>query len=102
MASLFRHRQAPHFNLRHKEAFEVDINMAAQIRKQTATQAPPHPFHTCQRERKAQTSVCSRLTNINYAPSHSLGHSNPITDNYSQQPPFLEGIIIRYIQGTTK
>jgi transposase len=48
----FRHRQAPHFNLRKQEFIEQAITVAACQRKEAAMQPPPQPFHTCQRGRK--------------------------------------------------
>ena len=48
----FRHRQAPHFNLRSRESIEHSINVVACLRKAAAVQSPPGPFHTCQRGRK--------------------------------------------------
>jgi hypothetical protein len=50
----FRHRQAPHFNLRKEEFIEQAITVAACRRKETAMQAPPQPFHTCQRGRAGE------------------------------------------------
>lgn len=48
----FRHRQAPHFNLRKQEFIEQAITVAACQRKEAAMQPPPQPFHICQRGRK--------------------------------------------------
>ena len=48
----FRHRQAPHFNLRKKESIENAINVIACLRKAAAVQPPLGPYHTCQRGRK--------------------------------------------------
>ena len=50
----FRHRQAPHFNLRSEAAIAMSINVAAVLRKK-ATEAPcPLRLHTCQRGRRAK------------------------------------------------
>jgi transposase-like protein len=48
----FRHRQAPHFNLRKRESIENSINVIACLRKAAALQPPLGPYHTCQRGRK--------------------------------------------------
>jgi hypothetical protein len=48
----FRHRQAPHFNLRRKESIENSINVIVCLRKAAAVQPPLGPYHTCQRGRK--------------------------------------------------
>jgi transposase len=48
----FRHRQAPHFNLRKKEHIENAINVASCLRMNATLQLPPPPFHTCQRGRR--------------------------------------------------
>jgi transposase len=48
----FRHRQAPHFNLRKKESIENSINVITCLRKATVLQPPPGRYHTCQRGRK--------------------------------------------------
>jgi transposase len=53
----FRHRQAPHFNLRKKEVIENSINVAACLGKKAALQPPSQPFHTCQRGRKKQQQM---------------------------------------------
>jgi hypothetical protein len=48
----FRHRQAPHFNLREKEHIAVAINVTACLRR-SATLRPSIPrFHRCQRGRR--------------------------------------------------
>jgi transposase len=47
----FRHRQAPHFNLRSKEAIIGAINVAAYLRIEAVTAPREEPFHTCQRGR---------------------------------------------------
>jgi transposase len=51
----FRHRQAPHFNLRKKESIENSINVTACFRKAAAVQPQPGPYHTCQRGRKRRS-----------------------------------------------
>jgi hypothetical protein len=48
----FRHRQAPHFNLRNPESIDRALNVAASLRKQHATAMLSRPLHTCQRDRK--------------------------------------------------
>jgi lambda repressor-like predicted transcriptional regulator len=48
----FRHRQAPHFNLRKVESIEADLVVAACLRKASATQPPPFLPNTCTRGRK--------------------------------------------------
>ena len=48
----FRHRQAPHFNLRSKEAIEGALVVAACKKKETATQAPIWGANRCLRGRK--------------------------------------------------
>lgn len=48
----FRHRQAPHFNLRSQEAISGTIKAGACLRKEAATRPPLQPLHTCQRGRK--------------------------------------------------
>lgn len=50
----FRHRQAPHFNLRKKKAIENATNVIACLQKATTEQPPLEPFHTCQRGRRRQ------------------------------------------------
>ena len=53
----FRHRQAPHFNLRTKEAIENAITVKACLDKEAATRPPPRPFHTCQRGRRKAVGI---------------------------------------------
>jgi len=53
----FRHRQAPHFNLRKKESIENSIDVIACLRKAAAVQPPLGPFHTCQRGRKRREQI---------------------------------------------
>lgn len=53
----FRHRQAPHFNLRKKEVIENSINVAACLGKKAVLQPPSQSFHTCQRGRKKQQQM---------------------------------------------
>ena len=48
----FRHRQAPHFNLRKQESIENSINVIACLRKAAVLRPPLRPYHTCQREQK--------------------------------------------------
>jgi transposase len=55
----FRHRQAPHFNLRTKESIENSINVVACLRKAAAVQPPLEPYHTCQRGRKRRGQISS-------------------------------------------
>jgi len=51
----FRHRQAPHFNLRDKETIAASMTVAACLRKEAVTALPMEPLHTCQRGRKKRT-----------------------------------------------
>jgi hypothetical protein len=48
----FRHRQAPHFNLRSKEAIGGAITVTACLRKEAVTKPAAPSLHTCQRGRK--------------------------------------------------
>jgi hypothetical protein len=48
----FRHRQAPHFNLRKEASIEQSIVVSACLRKEMALRPPAQPLHTCQRGRK--------------------------------------------------
>jgi transposase len=52
----FRHRQAPHFNLRSKEAIGGAITVTACLRKEAVTKPAVPPLHTCQRGRKKRTT----------------------------------------------
>jgi DNA-binding CsgD family transcriptional regulator len=47
----FRHRQAPHFNLRSHEAIGNTLKVMACLRKEAATTPPASQLHTCQRGR---------------------------------------------------
>ena len=47
----FRHRQAPHFNLRKRENIENAIDVAACLHKEAALRPKPEAFHSCQRGR---------------------------------------------------
>lgn len=51
-ARAFRHRQAPHFNLRSKEAIARAMTVTACLRKEAVTKPAAPPLHTCQRGRK--------------------------------------------------
>lgn len=53
----FRHHQAPHFNLRSKEAIAGTITVAACLRKAAATMPAAPPLHTCQRGRKKRATA---------------------------------------------
>jgi DNA invertase Pin-like site-specific DNA recombinase len=53
----FRHRQAPHFNLRKEESIEHAIVVNACLHKEAAARPPPQPFHTCQRGRRKAAGV---------------------------------------------
>jgi hypothetical protein len=53
----FRHRQAPHFNLRTEKSIENSLNVVACLRKAAAVQPPPNRYHTCQRGRKRQDQI---------------------------------------------
>ena len=55
----FRHRQAPHFNLRRQESIENAIIVSACLQKEAAARPPPQPFHTCQRGRRKAAGVCA-------------------------------------------
>jgi transposase len=48
----FRHRQAPHFNLRSQETIAGAITVTACLRKEAVTNPAAPPLHTCQRGRK--------------------------------------------------
>lgn len=50
----FRHRQAPHYNLRTEASIKQALDVTACLRKEAATRSPSEPFHTCQRGRKKQ------------------------------------------------
>lgn len=50
----FRHRQAPHFNLRKDASIERSIVVTACLRKQTLTEAGRQKLHTCQRGRRSR------------------------------------------------
>lgn len=55
----FRHRQAPHFNLRSQEAIGNALTVMACLRKEAATQPPSPLLHTCQRGRTKQPTTRS-------------------------------------------
>lgn len=48
----FRHRQAPHFNLRKDASIERSIVVTACLRKEALTESDQQRFHTCQRGRR--------------------------------------------------
>jgi transposase len=50
----FRHRQAPHFNLRKDASIERSIVVTACLRKQALTEAGRQKLHTCQRGRRSR------------------------------------------------
>jgi transposase len=52
----FRHRQAPHFNLRNKDTIAGSITVAACLRKEGVTMPTIQSPHTCQRGRKKQAT----------------------------------------------
>ncbi len=54
MGRSFRHRQAPHYNLRRSETIEKAIVVDAFLRKERATNTQNGRFHHCQRGRTAQ------------------------------------------------
>jgi len=57
----FRHRQAPHFNLRKDASIEQSMVVTACRRKQALTEPNRQRFHTCQRGRRstrAQDADC--------------------------------------------
>jgi hypothetical protein len=67
----FRHRQAPHFNLRKDASIERSIVVTACLRKQALTEAGRHKLHTCQRGRRSrQAQDTGSLLTIN--PSREL------------------------------
>jgi transposase len=51
----FRHRQAPHFNLRGRDTIAASITVTACLQKEAVTATIRKPLHTCQRGRKTQT-----------------------------------------------
>lgn len=53
----FRHRQAPHFNLRSQEAIAGAMTVTACLRKETATMPEAEPWHRCQRGRKKRPTT---------------------------------------------
>jgi DNA-binding CsgD family transcriptional regulator len=55
----FRHRQAPHFNLRSREAIEGGLIVAAYRKKRAANQRPERRVNRCQRGRRGQRSMAS-------------------------------------------
>ena len=58
----FRHRQAPHFNLRKDTSIERSIVVTARLRQQGHTEPGNQRLHTCQRGRRsAQTTGASVL-----------------------------------------
>lgn len=57
----FRHRQAPHFNLRQAASIERSIVVTAGLRKQTLTEAQPQRLHTCQRGRRSSQTQSAEL-----------------------------------------
>jgi transposase len=73
----FRHRQAPHFNLRNKDYIADAITVSACVRKTTTLQAPSRPFHTCQRGRQRRPIVSTErqlpvgITGDGPAPVHA-------------------------------
>jgi transposase-like protein len=58
----FRHRQAPHFNLRKMESIENSISVIACARKAAAVQPLIVPFHTCQRGRKRREQINTAMS----------------------------------------
>lgn len=55
----FRHRQAPHYNLRSQEAIANALTVMACLRKEAATTPPAPQLHTCQRGRTKQPTLLS-------------------------------------------
>jgi len=55
----FRHRQAPHFNLRSQEVIANALTVMACLRKEAATTPPSPQLHTCQRGRTRQPTPLS-------------------------------------------
>ena len=61
----FRHRQAPHFNLRKDASIERSIVVTACLRKEALTEPDQQRFHTCQRGRRnRQAQNASLLLSI--------------------------------------
>ena len=56
MGRTFRHRQAPHFNLRTERAIEDALKMAAGQSKAQALAPPRQRLHTCQRGRTCRAA----------------------------------------------
>jgi transposase len=52
----FRHRQAPHFNLRSQAAIAGAMTVAACLRKEAAISPASEPLHHCQRGRKKRVT----------------------------------------------
>jgi len=52
----FRHRQAPHYNLRKKQRIEAAITVTACLRKDAALRPVAPRFHCCQRGRMSRPS----------------------------------------------
>jgi hypothetical protein len=50
----FRHRQAPHFNLRKDASIERSIIVTACLRQEALTESDQQRFHTCQRGRRTR------------------------------------------------
>jgi hypothetical protein len=55
----FRHRQAPHFNLRSQETIGNALKVMACLRKEASTMPPPPKLHTCQRGGTKQPTILS-------------------------------------------
>jgi transposase len=53
----FRHRQAPHFNLRSQAAISGTIKAGACLRKEAVTRPPLQRLHSCQRGRKQREAA---------------------------------------------
>ncbi len=59
----FRHRQAPHFNLRSKTAIDQSLTVTACLHKETVTAPAAQGLHHCQRGRKKRNSAAVSLVN---------------------------------------
>ncbi len=57
----FRHRQAPHFNLRKDASIERSIVVTACLRKQALTEPDRQGLHPCQRGRRSRQAQDTRL-----------------------------------------
>jgi transposase len=73
-ARWFRHRQAPHFNLRVKDTLAASLTVAACLQQQALT-AATRPLHTCQRGRKPGAKLALSSLRTEWAVAHDLALS---------------------------